>query len=38
MLRQQRAALGDRRFRRILRTLMDAADAAAIVQLTEQAG
>jgi tetratricopeptide (TPR) repeat protein len=37
MLRQQRAALGDRRFRRILRTLTDNDSAAAIIQLIEQA-
>jgi hypothetical protein len=40
MLRKQRAVLGDQQFQRILRTLIedDAADVAAIMQLTEQAG
>jgi tetratricopeptide (TPR) repeat protein len=38
MLRRQRAALGDQQFQRILRTLMDDDTAAAIMQLTDQAG
>ena len=38
MLRQQRAALGDQQFQRILQTLMDDADVTAIVQFTEQTG
>jgi tetratricopeptide (TPR) repeat protein len=37
MLRQQRAALGDQQFQRILRTLTDNDSAATIMQLTEQA-
>jgi tetratricopeptide (TPR) repeat protein len=38
MLRQQRAALGDQQFQRILRTLTEDDAAAAIMQLTGQAG
>jgi hypothetical protein len=37
MLGQQRAALGDQQFQRILRTLTNNNSAATIMQLTEQA-
>jgi hypothetical protein len=37
MLGQQRAALGDQEFQRILRTLMDDDDVAVIMQVTDQA-
>ncbi len=37
MLREQRAALGDQEFQRILRTITDDDSVASIMQLTDQA-